>query len=45
MKKLNKNELEKTKGGISGWGVVGIIAGIIFSVGMLDGIARPLKCN
>ena len=45
MKKLNKKELEKTKGGISGWGIVGIIAGIVFSVGVLDGITRPLKCN
>lgn len=45
MKKLNKKELENTKGGINFWGVLGIIAGVIFSVGVLDGIARPLKCN
>ena len=45
MKTLNKNELEKTKGGISFWTVAGIIAGAVFLVGVLDGIARPLKCN
>ena len=45
MKKLNNNELENLKGGISGWAIAGIIAGIVFTVGIFDGIARPLRCR
>lgn len=45
MKRLNKKELEETKGGIGFWAVAGIISAAIFIVGVLDGIARPLKCN
>lgn len=45
MNKLDKEELEKVKGGISFWGIAGIISAAIFIVGVLDGIARPLKCN
>ena len=45
MKKLDKNELKEIKGGISFWGVAGIIAGAIFIVGFFDGLTRPLKCN
>ena len=45
MKKLDQKELEKVKGGIGFWGAAGIIAGVIFIVGVLDGIARPLRCN
>lgn len=45
MEKLNKKELENVKGGISGWAIAGIIAGAVFLVGVLDGIAKPLKCN
>jgi len=45
MKKLNKEELEKIKGGIGFWGVAGIISIAIFVIGVFDGIARPLKCN
>ena len=46
MKKLNNKQLEEIKGGgISAWGIAGIIAGAIFIIGIFDGIARPLKCN
>lgn len=45
MKKLNNEELEKIKGGISFWGVAGIISAAIFVIGVFDGIARPLRCN
>jgi len=45
MKKLDKKELEEVKGGIGFWGAAGIIAAAIFIVGVLDGIARPLRCN
>ena len=45
MNKLESKELKDVKGGIGFWGVAGIIAGAIFIVGVLDGIARPLKCN
>lgn len=42
---LSKNELLEVNGGIGAWAVVGIIAGIIFIVGAIDGYVRPLKCN
>ena len=45
MSKLNEKELENIKGGFGFWSVAGIIAGAIFIIGVLDGIARPLKCN
>lgn len=45
MKKLNSEELEEIKGGIGFWGIAGIISATIFIIGVLDGIARPLKCN
>lgn len=45
MKKVEDLELEKIKGGIGAWGIAGIISLCIFVVGVLDGIARPLKCN
>lgn len=45
MKNLNEKELKEISGGISFWGVAGIIAGAIFIIGLFDGIARPLKCN
>lgn len=45
MKKLNEEQLESVKGGIGFWGAAGIISAAIFIVGVLDGIARPLKCN
>lgn len=46
MKKLQKNELIKIKGGgISvGFGLL-IGAGIVFIIGLIDGFVRPLGCN
>lgn len=38
-------ELKKVKGGASAMAIIGIIAGIIFGVGGLDGYARPVKCR
>ena len=45
MKNLDENKLENIKGGISGWGVLGIGALVAFLSGLLDGIARPSRCN
>ena len=43
--KLNDYELKQISGGISVWGVVGILAGLIFGIGVVDGYARPPKCR
>ncbi|MBE6140146.1 MAG: class IIb bacteriocin, lactobin A/cerein 7B family [Firmicutes bacterium] len=45
MHELSKKELKKISGGISAWGIAGIILGIIFGIGVVDGIVRPLECN
>ena len=46
MKKLDNKKLEEVKGGGFGfWSIVGTISAVVFIVGILDGIARPLKCN
>lgn len=45
MKRLDNQELKAVKGGIGFWTVAGIISAAIFIIGVLDGIARPLKCN
>lgn len=45
MKKLTNKELKSVVGGISVWGIFGIILGAIFGVGVLDGFVRPLECN
>lgn len=46
MQELKQNELKQTiGGGISLWGILGIIAGAVFIVGVIDGIARPVKCH
>lgn len=43
---LEKEEMLKiTGGGISAWGIFGIIAALIFGAGIVDGFARPLPCN
>lgn len=46
MKELSEKELKETiGGGISGWLVASFVAIAAFAVGVLDGIARPIKCN
>ncbi len=46
MQELRNNDLKKIKaGGVSGWVVAGIIAGITFLVGVFDGFTRPFKCR
>ncbi len=46
MTELTKNELEHTVGGgISAWGFIGIITGFVFIVGVIDGIAHPIRCS
>lgn len=46
MKNIEENKLENIKGGgISAWGVFGIGALVAFLSGVLDGIARPSRCN
>ena len=45
MNKLDEKKLTSIKGGISGWGVLGIGALVAFLSGLLDGIARPSRCN
>ena len=43
--KLNNNELKNITGGVSVWAVLGVIAGLIFSFGAVDGYVRPVKCR
>ncbi|MDD6223900.1 MAG: class IIb bacteriocin, lactobin A/cerein 7B family [bacterium] len=46
MKTLEKEELKMIKGGgLSFWGIVGIITGFTFVVGFFDGLSRPIKCD
>lgn len=45
MKKLNEKELGEIKGGFGFWSFAGLVSATIFIVGVLDGIARPLRCN
>ena len=43
--KLSNNELKQVSGGITVWGALGIIAGLIFGVVAVDGYARPHRCR
>ena len=44
MKKLNNEEMLNVKGGAGKlWGVLG--AGIVFLIGLIDGLLNPRKCN
>ncbi len=46
MKKLDKDEMKNISGGgLSVMGFFGIGALITFLAGVIDGFARPLKCN
>ena len=42
---LSDNELKSFHGGASIWAVLSVIAGLIFGTGVVDGYARPFKCN
>ena len=42
---LSEKELLEVNGGIGAWAVLGIIAGVIFLIGVVDGYVRPAKCN
>ena len=44
MQRLEKNELEEIKGG-GFWKAVAIIAGVVFVIGLIDGIVNPKRCN
>ena len=46
MNVLNNNELKCIEGGAIKIGlIVGIVAGVSFIAGIIDGYLRPLKCN
>ncbi len=46
MIELEKKQLLEVKGGASKVGIVaGIIAGLVFVIGVIDGYVRPLKCH
>ena len=44
--KISKDELQEINGGgISLLGIAGIVAGVVFVVGVIDGYVQPKKCN
>ena len=45
MKKIEDDELKNINGGISAWAIAGIGMLVTFVAGIIDGIARPLKCR
>ena len=45
MKRVDDKELVKVNGGFSGWALAGIGLIVTFVAGVIDGIARPKKCN
>lgn len=46
MKELSQENLKKINGGgISVWGAIAIVTGVVFIVGVIDGFVRPLTCN
>ena len=45
MEKLKDNELKKVEGGMTAWGAIGIGLVVTFIAGVIDGIARPIKCH
>ena len=42
---LNNEQLKKINGGTSGWITLGIIGGLFFIVGILQGIVHPDSCK
>lgn len=46
MKNLTNEELKCVNGGGFHIGIgLGIIAGVTFIIGVIDGLIRPMKCN
>lgn len=45
MKEIKEEDMKNIEGGISVWGGIGIGAAVVFLIGVIDGIVRPLKCN
>lgn len=46
MLEIKEKDLKNIKGGgISIWGGIGIVSGVIFLIGVIDGFVRPLRCN
>ena len=45
MRRIEDTELAKVNGGFSGWAIAGIGLIVTFVAGVIDGIARPRKCN
>ena len=45
MIELNKKELKEISGGVSVWAIIGGIALVVFGIGVIDGVVRPLKCR
>lgn len=45
MQKLTNKELIMVEGGFAICGLLGIVGGLAFLVGIIDGFVRPLKCN
>ncbi|MBQ9318800.1 MAG: bacteriocin [Bacilli bacterium] len=44
MQELSKDELMEVQGGGYGLGLL-IASGVVFLVGVIDGIVRPLNCH
>lgn len=45
MQGVNYLELDKVRGGVSGWVVVGIATVVIFLAGVVEGITSPNPCQ
>lgn len=46
MNSLNEEALEKTKGGdLTFAGIAAIVTGVIFVIGVIEGIVNPKKCG
>ena len=45
MEKVDEIKLKEINGGFSGWALAGIGLLVTFVAGVIDGIARPKKCN
>lgn len=46
MNKVEEKDLEKIDGGGLSWGIVaGIVAGVTFIIGLIEGYTNPSACN